>query len=573
MALSLEQIKLVLSAQDDTKPAFNSAGSGMSNLGSSAALLTKALGAIGLGLSVGKLIGDLFEVNKAFQSLQASLVTAAGDKETADAVFGKLQQFAKDTPFQLDQVVTAFIKLKNMGLTPSIEALTSYGNTAGAMGKNLNDMIEAVADAAVGEFERLKEFGIKSKTQGDEISFTFRGVTTTVAKTAEDIEGYLMGLGNVEFAGGMNQQMETLNGGMSNLGDAWDSLLYTIGQAGFNDQATLGVNVLTESLDRLRQAIRQTNDEKLEDLRGELAHTTETLQGAFAGPESLRWAYGIDGLIEYQNELVDQIAELEGVVDAADEKFKEATGSVEKLGAAEQKAADDAKALSDAQAKQGEEIDKAKQKIIDKKEAQIVAKQAELELAGASRETSRETAIATIAAEENAEALKKQTVSAEKAAEQTTKLAIEMEKIASNERIKTIELAVDFNIAKIQADSEIMKSAFDGVAAAVQSTGDLLGSLAGQLGSVNDFSDKWLLEDLIKDEEKRRDDAMDLQKELTQSQIDINSEKLKAMQSGDALIKISGDGLAPELEAFMWKILETIQIRAAEDQSQFLLGV
>ena len=36
------------------------------------------------------------------------------------------------------------------------------------MGKDLSQMIEAVADATTGEFERLKEFGIKAGKEGDD---------------------------------------------------------------------------------------------------------------------------------------------------------------------------------------------------------------------------------------------------------------------------------------------------------------------------------------------------------------------------------------------------------------------
>ncbi|MBO1225040.1 MAG: hypothetical protein JYX80_11490 [Candidatus Scalindua sediminis] len=44
------------------------------------------------------------------------------------------------------------------------------------------------------------------------------------------------------------------------------------------------------------------------------------------------------------------------------------------------------------------------------------------------------------------------------------------------------------------------------------------------------------------------------------------------MQSGDAMITISGDGPEPELEAFMWQILQRIQIRANADGAEYLLG-
>lgn len=50
------------------------------------------------------------------------------------------------------------------------------------------DFVEAVADATVGEFERLKSFGIKANTLTDDVKFTFAGVTTTVKKNAADIE-------------------------------------------------------------------------------------------------------------------------------------------------------------------------------------------------------------------------------------------------------------------------------------------------------------------------------------------------------------------------------------------------
>jgi hypothetical protein len=38
------------------------------------------------------------------------------------------------------------------------------------------------------------------------------------------------------------------------------------------------------------------------------------------------------------------------------------------------------------------------------------------------------------------------------------------------------------------------------------------------------------------------------------------------------MIKIEAAGLEPHLEAFMWKILENIQIRANAEAAEFLLG-
>ena len=163
-----------------------------------------------------------FAVNAArnMENLTVRLNTAFQGNETAarDA-FRTINNFTKKTPFQLEEVADAFIKLKNMGLDPSMSSLESYGNTAAAMGKSLNQMIEAVADAATGEFERLKAFGIKARSEGDKVSFTFRGVTTTVAKNASEIQKYLLDIGNTQFAGGIEAQSQTLDGQLSTLKD------------------------------------------------------------------------------------------------------------------------------------------------------------------------------------------------------------------------------------------------------------------------------------------------------------------------------------------------------------------
>lgn len=173
-----------------------------------------------LTLPVAALGGASIKMAADMETMEASLVTAfQGSEVAAKSALSQITAFAANTPFQLAEVTQGFVKLKNMGLDPSIDSLTSYGNTASSMGKSLNDMVEAVADAAVGEFERLKEFGIKAKTQGDQVAFTFRGVTTTVQKNSEDIQKYLLDIGNTDFAGGIERQAGTVNGLFSTLRD------------------------------------------------------------------------------------------------------------------------------------------------------------------------------------------------------------------------------------------------------------------------------------------------------------------------------------------------------------------
>ena len=174
-----------------------------------------------IGLGGGLVVRSFVKTAASLEKLQVQLKTVTGSAENADKAFSLLTEFTTKTPYEIDQVVTAFTKLKAYGLDPTEKSLTAFGNTASAMGKSLDQMIEAVADAATMEFERLKEFGIKAKQEADVVKFTFQGVTTEVKKNADAIKGYLMGIGETNFGGAMAAQMETWEGQVSNLRGSW----------------------------------------------------------------------------------------------------------------------------------------------------------------------------------------------------------------------------------------------------------------------------------------------------------------------------------------------------------------
>lgn len=186
-------------------------------------------------IAIEGLVSKIVSAQRQFDVLYSSLKTVTGGAEAAGIAWDRLTNFASKTPYTLDQTVKGFVKLKALGLDPSERAMTSFGNTASAMGKDLTQMIEAVADASTGEFERLKEFGIKARTQGDQVAFTFQGVTTTVKNSASDITEYLTKIGEVNFAGAMQTRMDTLDGAMSNLEDSWQALYLSISKSGVGD--------------------------------------------------------------------------------------------------------------------------------------------------------------------------------------------------------------------------------------------------------------------------------------------------------------------------------------------------
>lgn len=231
--LTIEMAANIVRLQKDMDGARKTVDGAMASITKSVQSAMNTVGALFAGVSIGAFAGKLVAVEREFGTLNASLVTVTGSAREADKAFAMLTNFASTTPFSLQEVTAAFIKLKSLGMDPSAEALRSYGNTASAMGKSLNQMIEAVADAATGEFERLKEFGIRAKSEGDRVTLTFRGVSTNIGKNAAEIEAYLRRIGDVDFAGAMDARAKTLDGAISNLGDSWDALFRTI-----NDEMT-----------------------------------------------------------------------------------------------------------------------------------------------------------------------------------------------------------------------------------------------------------------------------------------------------------------------------------------------
>jgi hypothetical protein len=196
------------------------AGVALTAFGAASALV--AVGVISTGVS--------------FEALRARLKTVEGSAEGAKKAFAGIQAFAKSTPFQLEEVTTAFVRLKSLGLDASNESLKSFGNLAAAQGIPIIEVIEAVADASTFEFERIKSLGVKASVAGEKVSLTFKGQTKVIAKEAGAVQDYLRNLGDVDFAGAMADQMATTSGSISNLQDKFATFLDTVAQMGVLDE-------------------------------------------------------------------------------------------------------------------------------------------------------------------------------------------------------------------------------------------------------------------------------------------------------------------------------------------------
>lgn len=258
--ISRNAIKPILDQIDQAKAKTKEAEAAALSWQSALTRIGPAMGAVFSGAAIAGAIGKVVSVQREFDVLNSSLKTVTGSSAAAEREFAWLKTFAKDTPYGLAQATQGFIKMQALGLEPTRAKLTSFGNTASAMGKDLTQMIEAVADASTGEFERLKEFGIKAKVEGDKVSLTFQGVTKTIENSAKDITKYLEDIGNNQFGGAMAERAKTLDGVIAGLGDTWDELFRTISS---NGAGTLIYDTVTSAAGAIEDAttiLRAFND-------------------------------------------------------------------------------------------------------------------------------------------------------------------------------------------------------------------------------------------------------------------------------------------------------------------------
>ena len=236
-------------------------GAGRSAERSTQASFSKVGGFIAAAFSVDAIMNfsrQVISVRGEFEKFEAVLTNTLGSNSAAQLALSDIQDFAASTPFSVQELTGSFVKLANQGFKPTISQMRLLGDLAASTGKGFDQLAEAIIDAQVGEFERLKEFGIRAQKEGDNVMFTFKGVQTQVDFTAESIQDYILGLGEVEGVSGSTAAIsETLAGKVSNLGDAYDQLLNSIGDSSLWKGAVDGLSSLLSATTELVEYIKQ----------------------------------------------------------------------------------------------------------------------------------------------------------------------------------------------------------------------------------------------------------------------------------------------------------------------------
>lgn len=236
--LSVKRLKDEYSAFKEEAGETTDANEGMS------LSLTKVLGVIGGVTALKGFVSELINVRGQFQQLEIAFSTMLKSKEKADKLMGELVDIAAKTPFDLQ------------GIASSAKQMLAYGSSA----ENVGDELVMLGNVAAGVGSQLGDLAYlygTLRTQGrayavDIRQFAGRGIPiyeelakvlgVTKDKVSELVKEGKVGFKEVEQAfknmtsesgiyyNLMEEQSKSLTGQLSNLGDAWDSMLNEIGK-------------------------------------------------------------------------------------------------------------------------------------------------------------------------------------------------------------------------------------------------------------------------------------------------------------------------------------------------------
>ncbi|ANE54775.1 hypothetical protein AYM39_05975 [Methylomonas sp. DH-1] len=209
------------------------------------------------------------------ESLRVQLDSVTGSAKDGASAFDFLTKFATDTPFEIDGLTKAFVSLKNYGIQPTAEvmqAITDQSSKLGASQETLSGIVTAFGQAwAKGKLqaEEMMQLAERGVPVYDLLSRSL-GVSTDAIQdmaksgdlTRDTIRGLIAEMGNAA-TGSNARAMDTLNGKISNLSDAWHQFEDTL----LNDKSEGLIKSIiqseTNSLNILKRNLSSSLDDQI----------------------------------------------------------------------------------------------------------------------------------------------------------------------------------------------------------------------------------------------------------------------------------------------------------------------
>lgn len=228
------------------------------SIGSSFSSMASAWKAALVGIASASLVSSVKKELEATERSVAGFISSFGGVDQARAQFEMLQQAARDTIQPFDSLQTAAMNLKRNGVQPTADMLKTFSQIAYGTGQSLDTVTNAFTSSMQGRYKALNQLGITAQDQGSKLALTYKGVTTTIDKSAESLHKYFESVGK-ENEGVLDYLQNGMTGALNHLDNAWGDFIRSIGESGLGDLIVKIVRDIATAMDGITAWINKNS--------------------------------------------------------------------------------------------------------------------------------------------------------------------------------------------------------------------------------------------------------------------------------------------------------------------------
>lgn len=228
------------------------------SIGSSFSSMASAWKAALVGIASASLVSSVKKELEATERSVAGFISSFGGVDQARAQFEMLQQAARDTIQPFDSLQTAAMNLKRNGVQPTADMLKTFSQIAYGTGQSLDTVTNAFTSSMQGRYKALNQLGITAQDQGSKLALTYKGVTTTIDKSAESLHKYFDTVGK-ENEGVLDYLQSGMTGALNHLDNAWGDFVRAIGESGLGDLIVKIVRDIATAMDGITAWINRNS--------------------------------------------------------------------------------------------------------------------------------------------------------------------------------------------------------------------------------------------------------------------------------------------------------------------------
>jgi hypothetical protein len=154
----------------------------------------------------GFLTKSLIDAAASIELFNVQLEATIGTAEEADKALTAIREFAKESPLETEDVVQSYVRLRAVGIDPTIQQMETFGGVAVLFNRKMADISEALIS---GEKEVLRRLGVEIDRTGAKAIISSGNVRREVGKDMASIRGAILDVWAERFPNAIETASDT----------------------------------------------------------------------------------------------------------------------------------------------------------------------------------------------------------------------------------------------------------------------------------------------------------------------------------------------------------------------------